>query len=106
MVNLKNNEKAALAYLLIPAIYFLATQEKDSLVKFHSQQAIIFCVALIVGPLLLGIIPILKWIIVPFWTLVAFATWLFLIFKAYQGEEYKIPWLTDFVLGKLAKKGK
>jgi len=100
------NPRATLAYLLIPAIYFLANQEEDPLVKFHSQQAIIFAVALVAVSLVLGIIPILGWIIVPFWTLASFAAWLFLIFKAYQGEEYKIPWLTDFVLGKLAKKGK
>ena len=106
MAENKTSQRAALAYLLIPAIYFLATQEKDSLVKFHSQQAIIFIVASMAGSLVLGIIPVLGWIIVPFWTLAFFAVWLFLIFKAYQGEKYKIPWLTDFVLGKLAKKGK
>jgi len=106
MAENKTNQRAALAYLLIPAIYFLANQEKDPLVKFHSQQAIIFAVASMVVSLVLGIIPILGWVIVPFWTLASFAAWLFLIFKAYQGEEYKIPWLTDFVLGKLAKKGK
>jgi len=106
MAEEKNNQRAALAYLLIPAIYFLATQEKDSFVKFHSQQAIIFAVASFVVSLILGIIPFVNMFLVPFWSLFSFLAWLFLIFKAYQGEEYKIPWLTDFVLEKLAKKGK
>jgi len=100
----KNNQRAALAYLLIPAIYFLANKEKDPVVKFHSEQAIIFAVASFAVSLVLGIIPVVGWVLAPFWGLACFAMWLFLLLKAYQGEEYKIPWLTDFVLTKLNKK--
>jgi len=100
----KNNQRAALAYLLVPAIYFLANKEKDSLVQFHSKQAIIFALASVVVSIVLGFIPVIGWVLSPFWGLACFAMWLFLMLKAYQGEEYRIPWLTDFVLSKLDKK--
>ena len=99
-----NNQRAALAYLLVPAIYFLANKEKDSFVQFHSKQAIILAVASFTVSLVLGVIPVIGWALAPFWGLACFAMWLFLLVKAYQGEEYKIPWLTDFVLNKLGKK--
>jgi len=100
----KNNQRAALAYLLFPAIYFLANKEQDPFVQFHSKQAIILALASFVVSLVLGFIPIIGWVLSPFWGLACFAMWLFLMLKAYQGEEYKIPWLTDFVLGQLNKK--
>jgi len=100
----KNNQRAALAYLLVPAIYFLANKEKDSFVQFHSKQAIIFSLASVVVSIVLGFIPVIGWVLSPFWGLACFAMWLFLMLKAYQGEEYRIPWLTDFVLSKLNKK--
>ena len=100
----KNNQKAVLAYLLVPAIYFLANKEQDSFVRFHSRQAVILALVSFVVSVFLGFIPIIGWVLAPFWGLACFAGWLFLMLKAYQGEEYKIPWLTDFVLGKLNKK--
>ncbi len=102
----KNRQKAALAYLLIPALYFLFNKEEDLFVKFHSQQAVVFTIASFVVSVILGFIPIIGWALSPLWGLTCFAMWLFLMLKAYQGEEYKIPWLTDFVLEMLAKKAK
>ena len=77
------------------------------MVVFHSKQALILCSVFIVGGFLLGLVPILGWsLFLPSWNILFFLGWLFLVIKAYQGEEYKIPWLVDFVLGKLVKLGK
>jgi len=103
----KERQKAVLAYLFFPAVYFLATKEQSSLIVFHSKQALIFCSTFIVGGILLGLVPVLSWsLLLPSWNILFFLGWLFLIVKAYHGEEYKIPWLVDFVLENLAKLGK
>ena len=106
MAEEKNNSKAALAYLLglITGIYFYLTEKKDAFVRFHARQSVIFSLTTVIGGLVLGIIPLVNLVIYPLWGLACFAFWLLLMVKAYQGEEYKIPWLTDFVEEKILPK--
>jgi len=106
MAEEKKNSKAALAYLLglITGIYFYATDKEDAFVRFHARQSIIFSLTTVIGGLVLGIIPLVNLVIYPLWGLACFAFWLLLMVKAYQGEEYKIPWLTDFVEEKILPK--
>ena len=106
MAEEKKNSKAALAYLLglITGIYFYATDKEDAFVRFHARQSVIFSLTTVIGGLVLGIIPLVNLVIYPLWGLACFAFWLLLMVKAYQGEEYKIPWLTDFVEEKILPK--
>lgn len=96
---LKKETAGALAYVLGPVtgIFFLVTS-KDSFVKFHAVQSIV----------VFGILFVLQWIlritiillpISAIISLLAFALWLILIYKAWQGEEWLVP-----VLGNLVKK--
>ena len=103
MTNENERQKAALNYLFLPAVYFLATKVSGPLVIFHAKQALIFCLVFFLGSGLLTLIPIVGWSLLPVWNIIFFLGWLFLIIKAYQGEEYKIPWLTDFILEKITK---
>jgi len=103
MVSEKERQKGALAYLLLPAVYFLFNKEKNQFVLFHVRQAIILCLASLLGSLVLSIIPFVGWTLLPFWNLITFGAWLFLTVQAYQGKKFKIPWLTDFVLEKMNK---
>lgn len=83
------------------------SKESSSLVIFHSKQALILGSVFLAGGVLWGLVPFLGWsLLLPSWNILFFLTWLFLIIKAYHGEEYKIPWLVDFVLKNLAKLGK
>ncbi|MDD3679741.1 MAG: DUF4870 domain-containing protein [Candidatus Shapirobacteria bacterium] len=104
--NEEERQKAALNYLFFPAIYFLVTKESRSLVIFHAKQSLIFGLVFILGNILLGLIPLVGWSLLPIWNIIFFLGWLFLIIKAYQGEEYKIPWLVDFVLEKISRNKK
>ena len=106
MAEEKNNSKAALNYLLglITGIYFYLTEKEDAFVRFHARQSIIFSLATILGFTVLNLIPFIGWVITPLLGLACFAFWLLLMVKAYQGEEYKIPWLTDFVEEKILPK--
>lgn len=93
---LPKNTAAALSYVLgwLTGIVFLLI-EKDPFVRFHAMQSIITFGILTV----LSFIPVIGWMLSPFVMIVGFVLWLVLIFKAYQGEEFKLP-----VIGEFAKK--
>ena len=93
---LPKNTAAALSYVLgwLTGIIFLLI-EKDPFVRFHAMQSIITFGILT----LLSFVPVIGWILSPLVMIVGFILWLVLIFKAYQGEEFKLP-----VIGEFAKK--
>jgi uncharacterized membrane protein len=97
----------ALAYVtIIPAILFLVIDpySKNRFVRYHAFQSIFFHVAWIILWAALGIfghIPLLGWASLMLWPLVGlagFILWLVLVFKAYQGQMFKLP-----VIGNLAE---
>lgn len=92
---------AALAYVLgfITGIIFLVIS-KDSFVRFHAWQAILVSVlTMVVGWIIDAFVSIYWWRINSLWNLVVLVIFLFLIYKAYNKEKYKLP-----VLGDLAEK--
>lgn len=93
---LPKNTAAALSYVLgwLTGIVFLLI-EKDPFVRFHAMQSIITFGILTV----LSFVPVIGWVLSPFLMIIGFVLWLVLIFKAYQGEEFKLP-----VIGEFAKK--
>lgn len=100
--NLEPNIAAALSYLISPfsGIAFLVLEKDDKFVRFHAMQSIIFGIAAyaawaIATALVVVIVGI---ILVPIVSITSFTLYLYLMWKAYNGEEYEIP-----VLGKFAK---
>ena len=108
-----NNMAAALCYLLglITGILFLVLEpyNKDRTIRFHAFQSIFFNVAIIaldiVVMILVGIlvhIPFLGFLSLLIWPIIGFgifACWLFLMYKAYNNEKFKLP-----IIGDLAEK--
>lgn len=100
---LPKNTAAALSYVLGPlsGIVFLIL-EKDPYVRFHAAQSIV----------VLGILTVL-WMVLPFTIILIpltplvfialFVLWLLLIYKAWQGEEWEVPYLGKYAR-KLVKK--
>lgn len=97
---LPRNTAAALSYLglWVTGIIFLLI-EKDPFVRFHAMQSII----IFGGLTLVSMIPFLNLILAPLAMIVGFILWLVLIFKAYQGEEFKLPWIGEFAKKQLPK---
>lgn len=104
-----DNMKGALAYLLGPitGIVLLLTEKENSYVRFHAMQSTIVFGAYILLYIILGIVPVLGWIIAillsPVLTLIAFVLWLVLMWKAFNGEEYKLPYFGELAQRQLAK---
>ena len=97
---LPRNTAAALTYVLgwLTGIIFLLI-EKDKFVRFHAMQSIITFGLLTV----FSFVPVIGWILSPLVMIVGFILWLVLIFKAYQGEEFKLPWIGDFAQKQIGK---
>jgi uncharacterized membrane protein len=108
-----DNMAAALCYLLtiLTGILFLVLEpyNKNKTIRFHAFQSIFFGVALIAVDIVLSIlssiivhIPFFGWLIILLWPifgLACLALWVFLMYKAYNNEKFKLP-----VIGDLAEK--
>jgi uncharacterized membrane protein len=103
----QNQVVAAAAYLLglVTGILFLYLDpyDKDEFVRFHARQSIAFSVAWFVINLVLGVfIAVLPFalgrLLVGLQELINLGLaimWIFLMYKAYSGERYRIPELAD-----------
>lgn len=89
---LKKETSAALAYVLGPitGVIFLILEKDDPFVRFHALQSIVVFVGLFAIQWILGITIILL-PLVPLVGIVSFILWLVLIYKAWQGEEFEVP---------------
>ncbi|MBI2010567.1 MAG: DUF4870 domain-containing protein [Candidatus Chisholmbacteria bacterium] len=99
------NTAAALSYVLglITGVLFLVLAHGNSYVKFHATQSVVLSVAWLGGWIVLTIIPVIGWVLLPFWGLLMFVLWLVSIVKAWQGEMFKLPVLGQYA-EQLAKK--
>lgn len=97
---LKANIAGLLCYLgwWVTGAIFLVIEKKSQFVKFHAAQSLV----------VFGILAILLFIFSRFWAfwwlssllgLLAFLLTLFLMYKAYQGETYKVPVAGDIAQG-------
>lgn len=103
---LEPNVAGALSYLFtfVTGIVFLLIEKEDKFVRFHAVQAIglgvawfaAWIIVAIVGIVLGGIISGLLWFLI---MLTGFVIWLFMMFKAYQGQMVKLP-----IIGDIAEK--
>ncbi len=90
-----------LCYLLgwVTGIIFLILEKEDKFIRFHAWQSIVTFGVISVIVFILNWIPIVGWILNIIIGVVAFILWIILMYKAYQGEKYKLP-----VAGNIAEK--
>lgn len=95
---LESNVAAALAYLPILAVVWLLVEpySKDRFIKFHSVQSLGLAVVSMGIYIVLGIIPIVGWILLLFAPLALFVVWVICAVKAFQKEKFKLPVIGDF----------
>ena len=94
---LSDNAAGGLSYVtIIPAIAFLVIEpyKRSSFVRFHAWQSIFLGIGAFAISVI-GVIPILGWIIFAVGMLVLFVAWIIAIIKAFGGERFKLPFIGD-----------
>lgn len=94
---LQDNVAGLLAYLFIPAIIFLLVEpyNRNRFIRFHSFQSIFTGIFSMVVHTVLWIIPVIGWVIVPFFSLLMFIVWVVCMIKAFQMQYFKLPFIGD-----------
>jgi len=109
---LGENVAGALSYLFGPVtgVLFYLLEDDNEFVRFHAAQStIIFGGLFVLGIVLtfattfLAFIPIIGWLIALVLGLASlliapfgFVAWVFLMYKAYSGEEYEVPFAGEY----------
>ena len=88
------NVAAAFTYLVgfVTGIIFLLVEKENKFVRFHAMQSTLVFIGIVAVDILLQIVPILGALVVVFVVIpVSAILWLLLMYKAYQGEDFKLP---------------
>jgi uncharacterized membrane protein len=99
---LEPNVAAALSYALgwVTGLLFFLTEPENREVRFHAMQSIVVFGALSLFCVLLQVIPLLGILMVVFLVVpISAILWLFLMYKAYNGDHFKLP-----IAGDIAEK--
>jgi uncharacterized membrane protein len=95
---LQPNVAGLLCYLFgwITGLIFLLIEHESKFVRFHAVQSISTYVVFFVIYIILWFIPIIGWIINIFLAIAMFILWILLMYKAYQGNKFKLPIVGNF----------
>ena len=88
------NLAAALSYLVgfVTGIIFLLVEKENKFVRFHAMQSTLLFIGIVLVNIVLNMIPFLGFVIGVMVVIPLSAVlWLLLMFKAFQGEEFKLP---------------
>lgn len=101
--NMEPNVAAALSYLVTPftGIAFFVIEKEDKFVRFHAFQSILFGIAAGIAMSIASalVVLLIGIILTPLVSIASLAIYLLLMYKAYSGEMYELPYL-----GAIAKK--
>ena len=100
-LGLDANLEAALSYLLgvITGIVFCILEKENKFVRFHAIQSTITFGAILVLNIVITNIPFVGGVLSTLISIVGLVLWVYLMVKAYQGEQFKLP-----VIGDIAEK--
>ncbi|OGD86698.1 hypothetical protein A2Z23_03100 [Candidatus Curtissbacteria bacterium RBG_16_39_7] len=107
---LDSNQKfmAALTYLVwfLTGIIFLLYEKKDKFIRFHAYQStatFVLLLGLIIIGLILPPIPFLGALINLVLWIGWIVLWIVLMYRAFQGEKYKLPYVGEWAEKQVAK---
>lgn len=97
-LGVQENIAGLLCYVagFITGIVFLVLEKENKFVRFHAMQSLVTFLALFVISIVGGFIPLVGWLISLLITPVGLVLWILLMYKAYQGQKFKLPVIGDF----------
>lgn len=98
VLGIEENFEAVLCYVgaWVTGIIFLFLEKENKFVRFHAMQSLVTFLALLIISVVIPIIPLIGDLISFIITPIGIVLWLFMMYKAYQGEMYKLPYAGDF----------
>jgi uncharacterized membrane protein len=99
------NVMATVAYLglFVTGIVLLLLEKNNKFVRFHAMQSTIVFGGLFVLSFILGLVPVLGALVGSLLWIVGLILWIVLMYKAYQGEMYKLPYVGQIAEEQLSK---
>jgi uncharacterized membrane protein len=91
--NENNKVIAMLSCIPIVGLVMLFVEKKDLFVRYHAAQFAIFNIAYLVG-----LIPVLGWMLMPIIGIITFVVFILAIIKINSGERFDIPVLSEWGL--------
>jgi uncharacterized membrane protein len=97
-LGLDENIEGLLCYVLgwITGIVFLILERESKFVKFHAMQSLATFIILFVLMIIVSLIPLIGWFLYILIWIATLILWIFLMYKAFKGERYKLPVVGDF----------
>lgn len=88
---------AVLSYFagFLSGVLFLFVERENAYVRFHAMQSTITFGALFVASVVFRFIPVLGRPLAFLTAVIGLILWLHLMYRALQGEWYKLPWAGD-----------
>ena len=91
------NIAALLCYVFgfITGIVFLVMENESRFVRFHAMQSTLTFLGLFIATIVSGFLPLIGSLLNALLSLTTLVVWVILMWKAFQGELYKLPWVGD-----------
>lgn len=97
-LGLPENIEAVLCYMFgwLAGALFLILEKQNSFVRFHAMQSLATFLSLFILSMIAKFIPFVGVLLAILIAPVSILLWLFLMYKAYLGEKYKLPIIGDW----------
>ena len=104
-MGIDENIEGLLCYILgwITGIVFLVLEKENKFVRFHAMQSLATFLLLFIILVIIGMIPFIGWVISILISIFMLILWLFLMYKAFKGELYKLPIVGEFAEKQIGK---
>ncbi len=97
-MGISQNLEALLCYSLgwITGIVFLIVEKENKFVRFHAMQSIATFLPIFIAMTIVNILPILGQLIALLLIVFSMVLWIVLMYEAYKGNKFKLPYAGDF----------
>ncbi|MFC5602247.1 DUF4870 domain-containing protein [Sporosarcina koreensis] len=102
-IGLTENVGGLLCYIFIIGLIFLFVEKENRFIRFHALQSVFTAIAIFLISIILGFIPLVGAIASLLLSPLAFVLMIFMMYQAYQGNYYKLPFIGDIVESQLEK---
>jgi len=99
ILGLNQNIAGLLCYLFtwVSGLIFFLLEKENKFVRFHGLQSAIFFISLTIIGLLVSSVPFIGPVICTILYFAGLFAWIYLMFKAFLGEIFKVPVIGDIV---------